>query len=376
MLPSSKSSAYFWHPPSWAVMGIIILSVLLFDLALPAISALVMLVLVEGFYAWLRSNSSSKKNISQDMSLSSEAPLKKKFAFSLPRPGLSHRPSVVIAVLLALTVLLGGLFAGLSSISAIVDNQALSAVMSTSTEALVILRESLPHQVASLIPASSYSLLQQLQDWVASNASALAGLGKKFLVGFAHVIIGAFIGVLLALRRIEGANAENDIKAPYLLKLRTHAHRFVSRFRRVFFAQAYISLSNTFFTGLFLGAVLPFFNINIPFVGVLIFITFLMGFIPIIGNIVSNTVITLMALSVSPVAAFAALAFLVVIHKLEYFLNAWIVGTSIKVRSYELLMAMLLCEAVFGLWGLVLAPVLYSYVKEEFLSSQENPPVA
>ena len=128
---------------------------------------------------------------------------------------------------------------------------------------------------------------------------------------------------------------------------------------------------------------MPLMGLPIPFLGMLLLITFVMGFIPIIGNLVSNTAITLTALSISPLAAILALLFLIIIHKLEYFLNAWIVGTRIKVRSYELLISMLCLEAVFGMWGLVLAPAIYSYVKEEFASHNlnkkgalEKPPVS
>jgi predicted PurR-regulated permease PerM len=55
----------------------------------------------------------------------------------------------------------------------------------------------------------------------------------------------------------------------------------------------------------------------------------------------------------------------VVIHKLEYFLNATIVGSRIHARAWELLVAMLVMEAAFGLAGLIAAPIYYAYVKNE-----------
>jgi predicted PurR-regulated permease PerM len=56
------------------------------------------------------------------------------------------------------------------------------------------------------------------------------------------------------------------------------------------------------------------------------------------------------------------------VHKLEYFLNARIVGTGIHASAWELLVAMLLMEAAFGLPGLVGAPIYYAYVKDELVS--------
>jgi predicted PurR-regulated permease PerM len=70
-------------------------------------------------------------------------------------------------------------------------------------------------------------------------------------------------------------------------------------------------------------------------------------------------------LSISLGVGIAALGFLIVIHKLEYFLNARIVGTQINARAWELLIAMLLMEAAFGLPGVIAAPIYYAYLKSE-----------
>jgi predicted PurR-regulated permease PerM len=76
-------------------------------------------------------------------------------------------------------------------------------------------------------------------------------------------------------------------------------------------------------------------------------------------------VIVVVSLAHSPGVALASLVFLIVIHKLEYFLNAKIVGNRINARAWELLLAMLLMEAAFGLPGVVAAPVYYAYLKDE-----------
>ena len=88
-----------------------------------------------------------------------------------------------------------------------------------------------------------------------------------------------------------------------------------------------------------------------------------------LGNLISNSAITLLALLVSPVAAAIALVFLVVVHKFEYFLNARIVGARISAQSWELLLAMLVMEAAFGLPGLVAAPIYYAWLKQELVDA-------
>src|SRR5258708_8265338 len=94
----------------------------------------------------------------------------------------------------------------------------------------------------------------------------------------------------------------------------------------------------------------------------LIAVTFFAGLLPVIGNLIANTAIFIAGLSVSVYAGAFALIFLVVIHKLEYFFNARIVGSSIQARAWELLVAMLVMEAAFGLDGLVLASNFYAYL--------------
>jgi predicted PurR-regulated permease PerM len=96
-------------------------------------------------------------------------------------------------------------------------------------------------------------------------------------------------------------------------------------------------------------------------------VTFIVGLLPVIGNLISNTLIVAIALSVSFSAAVMSLVFLVLIHKLEYFLNARIVGGQIEARAWELLVAMLVMEAAFGIPGVIAAPIFYAYIKRELI---------
>src|SRR5207302_6155651 len=97
----------------------------------------------------------------------------------------------------------------------------------------------------------------------------------------------------------------------------------------------------------------------------MIAVTFVAGLLPVIGNLISNTMIFVVSLAHSPFVAVASLVYLIVIHKLEYFLNARIVGTQISARAWELLIAMVAMETVFGIGGLVAAPIVYAWVKDE-----------
>jgi predicted PurR-regulated permease PerM len=141
-------------------------------------------------------------------------------------------------------------------------------------------------------------------------------------------------------------------------------------FRQIVFAQVQIAAINTIFTGVFLLLILPLAGIHLPFVKTMILVTFVAGLLPVIGNLISNTVIVVISLSHSLSTAGLALLFLVTIHKLEYFLNAKIVGTKINARAWELLSAMLVMEALFGIAGVIAAPVFYAYIKSELSQAE------
>ena len=84
-----------------------------------------------------------------------------------------------------------------------------------------------------------------------------------------------------------------------------------------------------------------------------------------------NTLLTVLYLFVAlPAAGIVSLIFLVVIHKAEYFLNAKIIGEQVNAKAFELLLVMIIFEHLFGIGGIVLAPVCYAYLKKELISHQ------
>jgi predicted PurR-regulated permease PerM len=125
-----------------------------------------------------------------------------------------------------------------------------------------------------------------------------------------------------------------------------------------------ISTLNTTIAAIYLAIILPLLDVQLPLVKTMIAVTFIVGLLPVLGNLISNTVIVIVSLSFSPLFVAGSLAFLVVIHKLEYFVNTRIIGTRIRARALELLAAMLVMEAAFGVPGLIAAPVYYAYLKD------------
>ena len=230
-------------------------------------------------------------------------------------------------------------------------------------------RASLPPWLLEYLPDPGESATEDLQKttvaWLRHHASDLGVIGKETGLALAHILIGMVIGAMVAAREANPRKAPGPLAAALLIQ----AQAFTGAFRRIVFAQVRISLLNTAFTSIYLVIALPFFGVHLPLTKSLIGVTFVAGQLPVIGNLISNAVIIIVSMAHSPYAAVASLTFLVVIHKLEYFLNARIVGKQINAAAWELLTAMLVMEALFGLPGLVVAPVIYAWAKDELVKA-------
>ncbi len=134
---------------------------------------------------------------------------------------------------------------------------------------------------------------------------------------------------------------------------------FYQSFAVVMGAQIVISLINTAATSVFLNVA------GFPWVTVILVLTFLFGLLPIIGNLCSNTLIVGVGFTISPKTALVALIFLIVIHKMEYFLNSTIIGQRIKNPMWLTLIGLVVGERLMGIPGMILAPVVLHYIKVE-----------
>jgi predicted PurR-regulated permease PerM len=282
-------------------------------------------------------------------------------------PRLSWRLGSQRATLIAVTVLgssivialsLGG-WAILSFFLS--DAGSLPVLLKKMADLIEESRHQIPSWMADYLPQSAEALQQALTDWMRSHAGQAKYLGEQTGRTLVHLLIGMVIGAMAALY--------DTTQVHHFLPLASALHQRVATlhqaFRQIVFAQVQIAAINAVFTGIFLAVLLPLAGIHLPFVKTMILITFIAGLLPVVGNLISNTVIVVIGLSHSLSTALLALLFLVTIHKLEYFLNARIVGAQINARAWEILAAMLVMEALFGISGVIAAPVYYAYLKSE-----------
>ena len=225
------------------------------------------------------------------------------------------------------------------------------------------IRQKLPPDLASHLPDELLAAQDWLVDYLQSQAHALTGFGTAGLRGGLQVYVGLVIGALMV-----GTHPVTST-APLRTALRQRGSDFMSAFQQIVVAQFWIAAFNAACTAAFLWIALPLAGVTMPYAATLVGLTFVAGLIPIVGNLLCNSVMTIAGVSVSPAVGLACLLFLVAIHKVEYVINAKVVGKRTNTAAWELLTVMFIGEAVFGVAGLVAAPLYYAYTKRELINS-------
>ena len=221
----------------------------------------------------------------------------------------------------------------------------------------------LGHQFIPDVMTDAEDLKLMIAAWLKTHAQTLRAGGMYIGVGLVHSIMGILLAIMIFFRHV--THHDEARRGPLARHLVEKMERFSEAFASVAAAQIKISALNTTLTAVYLLVLLPIFGIHVPFRSTLILVTFVCGLIPILGNLISNTVITILSMGVSVATAFASLAFLIIIHKLEYLTNSRIVGGETDSQAWEILMAIIIGEAAFGVGGVVLAPIVYAFVKRE-----------
>jgi predicted PurR-regulated permease PerM len=220
-----------------------------------------------------------------------------------------------------------------------------------------------------------FSDLPTFQTAALNEAKAKLGNLGQYAHDFVFLIAMVLIGLVVAVSLFLDARWSHDDDTPafreslYGTVSQELAQRFRTFYRSfaiVIGAQIIISAINAALTAVFL------LGNSYPYAGVLIVLTFLCGLLPILGNLLSNTFIIGVGFTIAPRTALFALIFLVVVHKLEYFLNSKIIGDRIKNPMWLILLGLVLGEKLMGIPGMILAPVVLHYVKVEAMQRKSS----
>jgi predicted PurR-regulated permease PerM len=198
----------------------------------------------------------------------------------------------------------------------------------------------------------------------ARELGAFADFARGATTEFVYLFVGCLVGIGLFLNpQLElenpGGALPNNLYSLCCQEISLRFATFYRSFATVMNAQITISTINTLLTAIFVA------SMGLPHLVVAVGLTFLCGFLPVVGNLLSNIVVVALGFIVSPAKGLWALLFLILIHKLEYFLNSKIIGAKIHTSIWLTLLALLLGERLMGITGMVLAPVALHYIRIE-----------
>ena len=272
--------------------------------------------------------------------------------------GLGHKKSLLLLVLAIVVALGGGAWLGIGK----------------TIRTVASMHESFPDRLAEL---RENPLLVKLQEHVGGTEKILEGVkhysGDAFSAAAAigHFFVYVLIGFILALvytlekedldvwwERVDTRSVGGTIG-------RWMGHVADSTIVTVQL-QLVVAGFNTVTT---LPVLLV---LGVKHVGPLMALVFASALVPVIGNVVSGTVLALLAYQAQGwlgVGIFAGLTF--VLHKVEsYYLSPRLTARHVKMPGFLLIVSLLLCEHVFGFTGLFLSfPILFvaGRIRGEFL---------
>lgn len=280
-----------------------------------------------------------------------------------------QRARITISVILGIiivTLITLGITSLVSFMQHDVQGSGVTALSDQIDQTLQKLQLEIAQYIPGFIPYTLPELKDQSMDLLKDNLSTLKHTGTDFIHNLATMLIASIVGILVSLNRLHPQPEQPVFKRAMIKRI----ENLSTAFKNVVFAQFKISLINTALFFVFSHILLPIFGVQLPFANTLVILTFIFGLIPIVGNLISNTIIVITGLTISVTTAGVALIYLILIHKLEYFINAKIIGTKIHAASWEVLLAMLVFEAIFGLAGLIVAPIFYAYIKLELKKAE------
>lgn len=223
---------------------------------------------------------------------------------------------------------------------------------------LFVLIAKLPLDLRESLPGNPDELLKMASVTLKENAGYLKNFGGASFFVFLQLIFALILGVSAGLISADGPRSK-PLSSAWLGSM----EQYVRCFTLLMGAQVYVSIWNTFCTAMFIYGLLPFFDVVLPFRELLLMFTAMASLIPAAGNIMANTLILVLTIRYGPMVALGSVAYLFIIHKLEYFVNGYFIGRSVQASVPEMLIAIIVGETAFGLPGLITGPVTYAFLK-------------
>ncbi len=195
---------------------------------------------------------------------------------------------------------------------------------------------------------------------VKNNVNQLTHASSLLTRDFLRIVLSIFAAVTCFWSKGNSSNTElTNFSRMLGEEIAQRMMLFMNSFKKAFGAQFTISLINTGFIS-FLLLIL-----RIPYVRFLITATFVLGLVPVVGGLITNALILAAAFTISFKTALIAFIALLVIHHIQYPIQGEVMGEHMQIPAWQVLVGLILGEAVMGVAGMVLAPAVIHYLREE-----------
>ncbi len=261
-----------------------------------------------------------------------------------------------------------------------VTGGALALGVGRTIRAAMSAKNALPDRIASIKQAPLFQSLQEHvddgADKLVEGAQHYAADAFRILSAFGHVILYVLIGFILAvvyllerdeLRKFYATVNPQSLRGT-LLRWISHVCEAMLVTVQFQLVVAACNAALTFPVLLIVG---------IPHAAPLALMIFASGMVPVVGNIVSGAILSLLAYQAKGwlgVGLFVGLTF--VLHKLEsYYLNPRLAARHVKLPGFVLIISLIAFEHLFGFKGLFLSfPFLFvaQRIKAEFEAESER----
>jgi predicted PurR-regulated permease PerM len=264
-------------------------------------------------------------------------------------------------VIIVTTILLGFMAIGTGIHYAFNNHASVAELLTRVGDIIGSTKAALPAILADYIPQNNM-LFSSIGIWIKDNAAFLGSFGLMTLKGVGFALLGMLMGSMVAIAETKN----HDKTGEYSHLLLTQIGQLREFFWFVASAQVKISGINTLCTIIYLYVILPSFGVELSMRPALVTSTFIAGLLPVVGNLVANTFMTIISLDYSLSVAISSLGYLMLIHKFEYIWSGKIIGEKVKARVWEILLSMIIMEHLLGVSGLVISPIFYAWLKSEW----------
>lgn len=224
------------------------------------------------------------------------------------------------------------------------------------------------------ITVDSTFITKSLLTYIKNNISIIASLGANFLQ--------ILIGIILAVSFFAHVNAAipNNNWGKFIDSTKFYLMNIFNSFKTVMQIQILVAILNTLsltilsfiIAPIFIGHVMPYWYVLLP-------LSFILSLVPVLGNVVINIIIFIVAINISLIFTIISIIYFFVTNKLELVIIGKILGHRTNVPFLFIALSMFLGELIFSsllgiLFGIVslltIKSIMESFESERSISTK------